>query len=173
VTRRLRELVEVLDRLSRDESRAAVASTLWRLRRRFIDHLPAPDRPLPGQLRDLDRPDDEWLLLAVTKPPHPPGQLHLHDLVVRAELRGQGAGTAALQELLAFADHTHARIVAECRPSPLATDQACRSPGRTAPPADQLAMVARWCYRHGFRIHDAPPERWAFGAQMAREPDAP
>jgi GNAT superfamily N-acetyltransferase len=104
----------------------------------------------------------------VTEPLTDDGPLALHDLVVHPELRGLGAGTAALQELLAFADHAHRAVVAEFMP---AGDDTLRGPARQpGPPADQLAATARWYYRHGFRVGDQPPERWQFQARMRREP---
>jgi GNAT superfamily N-acetyltransferase len=170
-------LAESLDALAHDPTLAEGAKVLRRLRRRLLDHLPAEHRPLARSVRDLDRPVPEageattvaWL--SVTEALTDDGPLALHDLVVHPELRGQGAGTAALQELLAFADHAHRAVVAEFMPS---ADDPVRSPaGQPGPPADQLAAAARWYHRHGFRVGDQPPERWQFQARMRREPHSP
>jgi ribosomal protein S18 acetylase RimI-like enzyme len=163
-----------LDALTHDPTLAEGAKVLRGLRRRLLDHLPAAHRPLARSVRELDRPVPEAgeaataACLSVTEPLTDDGPLALHDLVVHRELRGLGAGTAALQELLAFADHAHRAVVAEFMPS---ADDTLRGPARQpGPPADQLAAAARWYYRHGFRVGDQPPERWQFQARMRREP---
>jgi GNAT superfamily N-acetyltransferase len=170
-------LAENLDALTHDPTLAGGAELLRGLRRRLLDHLPAAHRPLARSVRELDRPVPEageattaaWL--SVTEPLTGDGPLALHDLVVHPELRGLGAGTAALQEVLAFADHAHMAVVAKFMP---AGDDTVRDPARQpGPPADQLAAAARWYYRHGFRVGDQPPERWQFRARMRREPHSP
>jgi ribosomal protein S18 acetylase RimI-like enzyme len=167
-------LAENLDALAHAPTLAEGAKVLRGLRRRLLDYLPAAHRPLVRSVRELDRPVPEAgeaataACLSVTEPLTDDGPLALHDLVVHPELRGRGAGTAALQELLAFADHAHRVVVAEFMPS---ADDTLRGPARQpGPPADQLAAAARWYYRHGFRVGDQPPERWQFQARMRREP---
>jgi GNAT superfamily N-acetyltransferase len=166
-----------LDALAHDPALAEGAKVLRRLRRRLLDHLSAEHRPLPRSVRELDRPVPEGgeaamaACVSVTEPVTDGGPLALHDLVVHRELRGLGAGTAALQEVLAFADHAGMAVVVEFVP---AGDDTLRGrAGQPGPPADLLSATARWYHRHGFRVGDQAPERWQFGARMRREPHSP
>jgi GNAT superfamily N-acetyltransferase len=174
VTRQLAELADDLAGLARDPTFGEAAEILRTVRRRLLDHLPAEHRPLARSVGELDRsvPDAGEAVTAacvsVTAPLTDDRPLALHDLVVHPELRGRGAGTAALRELLALADHARMPVVAEFMPS---GDDALRDPsGQPDPPADLLAATTRWYHRYGFRVGDQPPECWQFRARMRREP---
>lgn len=182
VARQVGGLADELDALTRDPQFAAAAEVLLGWRRRLLDHLPAGQRPPPRNVRELARPDPQDLGLegrarpvdvSVTAPLIANGSLTLHDIVVHPELRGQGAGTAALQEVLAFADHSQLQIVADFMPAdlgPAGADAADGLRGQLEPPAGLLAAAARWYHRHGFRVGDQPPECWRFRARMRRDP---
>ncbi len=122
------------------------------------DFLPLHARDPHVSMTDLDR-STELLKLSVTERdgdsydrfPH----VYLHDIISRH--RGSGMGTAALQELCAYADRRGLPILAVFVPGFTATDE------------DALRLAC-WYYRHGFRQETQTPEDWSHTVPMRRDP---
>lgn len=147
----------------------AARATDPKVRRRFIEHLPADARPLADSIADLDRRGHP-ITVSVTDDLSPTlewrdGQAYekqrikLHDIITHDALAGLGLGSAALQELCRYADAVGLEIVGEMWPGPGFDDRETRLP-----------RLAAWYTRHGFQVGSighAP--KWR-AASLVREP---
>ena len=134
-------------------------------RRGLIEHLPGHLRPRPDSLAELQRqqpPVTLWLTLYgpdsetylhFSKEPF----IHLDDIVIASGLRGRGLGTAVMTELCIYADHHQLPIQGEINPGPGDPDEA-------------MGPLARWYFRHGFRVGSLEPPEWKRNNMMRREP---
>lgn len=160
--------------LGDDSARAAIETRLLALsespglepgqRRRLIEHLPARLRPIPASLEDLDS-------LVSERGPSPVtlylqghdernsfrSRIELQDIIVDHRLRGKGIGTAALIELIRYADLHGLPIEGILEPGPYK-------------PAETVAPLAGWYARLGFTQGDREPHQWRRGGTIHRPP---
>lgn len=132
----------------------------------LIEHLPGELRPLPETVGQICRGGGP-VILSVSQPglvrsrpagSKEAGAIKLHDIVVHA--KGHGLGSAVLTHLCRLADREGVSIYGEMVPG-------------HGQPDDDVARLAGWYHRHGFRSEGRPgrdPAQWSRGERMLRAP---
>jgi hypothetical protein len=146
-----------MNALARAEEAAAALAEDYRV---LHDFLPVHARPKVTSANHLERSTDLITFLVTEREPGwdaPYPHVRLHDIVSRVQ--SGGLGTAALQELCAYADRQGLPVTADF------------VPGFDADAA-RILRLARWYHRHGFRQGDRSPEAWTPTTAMRRDPIA-